>query len=133
MSGLRMSAKVLAVAASLAGIATALGGLSSARAQEAAVLFRNIRIFDGKGSALSAPSSVLVRKGVIEKISTADIPSASQVIDGGEQIVVADIAGKRGHRRRPHQHRVPMRIDQSRHQHAPAAVDDLRGARNVRG
>jgi len=32
-------------------------------------LFQNVRIFDGKNAALSAPSSVLVRDNIIEQIS----------------------------------------------------------------
>ena len=44
------------------------------------MLFENVRIFDGKGAALSEPSNVLVRDNVIARISTdpveADGPSA---------------------------------------------------------
>lgn len=39
----------------------------------AAVLFENVRIFDGKTSVLSTPSNVLVRGQRIEKISSAPI------------------------------------------------------------
>lgn len=39
------------------------------------VLFENVRIFDGKGSTLSAPSNVLVRGNMIEKISTTPVPT----------------------------------------------------------
>ena len=35
-----------------------------------ATLFQNVRIFDGKGATLSAPSNVLVRGNTIERIST---------------------------------------------------------------
>jgi imidazolonepropionase-like amidohydrolase len=38
------------------------------------VLFNNVRIFDGKSAALSAPSNVLVRGNLIEKISADPIP-----------------------------------------------------------
>jgi len=34
----------------------------------AATLFQNVRIFDGKSAALSAPSDVLVRGNTIERI-----------------------------------------------------------------
>ena len=51
-----------------------------------AILFQNVRIFDGKNAALSAPSNVLVRGNKIERISTAPIPidrsAATQVIEG---------------------------------------------------
>lgn len=52
-----------------------------------AVLIENVRIFDGKGSALSAPSNVLVRGNKIERISTAPIPADlradARIIQGG--------------------------------------------------
>lgn len=52
-----------------------------------AVLFENVRIFDGKGSALSAPSNVLVQGNKIEQISTAPIPADlhadARIIQGG--------------------------------------------------
>jgi len=41
--------------------------------QDSAVLFRNVRIFDGKSGALFAASNVLVRNSKIEKISTVNI------------------------------------------------------------
>ena len=48
--------------------ALVLGLCSTASADD--VLFENVRIFDGKGAALSAPSNVLVKGNVIERIST---------------------------------------------------------------
>ena len=69
-------------------VATSLPG--PAAAQQPAVapaqtLFQNVRIFDGKSAALSAPSNVLVRGNVIESISTATIAadSAATIIAGG--------------------------------------------------
>jgi imidazolonepropionase-like amidohydrolase len=41
--------------------------------QGSAVLFQNVRIFDGKSDALSGTSNILVRSNKIEKISTAAI------------------------------------------------------------
>ena len=38
-------------------------------------LFQNVRIYDGKDCALSAPASVLVRGNRIERISLAPIPA----------------------------------------------------------
>lgn len=40
------------------------------------VLFENVRIFDGRSATLSAPSQVLVKGNVIERISTAPIAAA---------------------------------------------------------
>ncbi|MCF6100034.1 metal-dependent hydrolase family protein [Mesorhizobium muleiense] len=48
-----------------------LGLCASASADD--VLFENVRIFDGKGAALSAPSSVLVQGNLIARISTSPI------------------------------------------------------------
>ena len=59
-----------------AGLLLAISGAAST-AQDARIvtLFQNVRVFDGKGNALSAPTNVLVRGNVIEKISTAPIPT----------------------------------------------------------
>ena len=42
-------------------------------------LFQNVRIFDGRSSALSAPSNVLVKGGTIERISVSPIPVDANV------------------------------------------------------
>ena len=52
----------------------ALGFCTAANADD--VLFENVRIFDGKSATLSAPSNVLVKGNVIERISTAPIAVA---------------------------------------------------------
>ncbi|MCC8363263.1 amidohydrolase family protein [Lysobacter sp. A6] len=54
-----------------------------------AVLFRNVRVFDGVSSQLSAPTNVLVRGNVIASIS-ADAAAATdaRVIDGGGRILM---------------------------------------------
>jgi len=67
-----MKAKPVLLALSL------LSGLLPSFAQDATnavTLFSNVRIFDGKSDTLSAPSHVLVRGNVIEKISTSPIPT----------------------------------------------------------
>ena len=57
----------------------ALGLASAARAQgnppanTSGTLFQNVRIFDGRGASLSAPSNVLIRGNIIERISTGPI------------------------------------------------------------
>lgn len=49
---------------------------SLAQATEATVvLFENVRVFDGRADRLSPPSNVLVRGNVIERVSTAPIPT----------------------------------------------------------
>ena len=56
-----------------------LGLCATASADD--ILFENVRIFDGKGAALSAPSNVLVKGNVIEQISTDPIEA-----EGAERI-----------------------------------------------
>ena len=67
-----------AIAAKSAPAATATGA-----AKPGAVLFRNVRIFNGKGDSLSDASNVLVRGNVIAAIGPAAKSSAAKVIDGG--------------------------------------------------
>lgn len=70
----------------IAGVATL-----PARSAEppSSVLFQDVRIFDGRGSSLSAPSHVLVRGRVIEAISTRPIP-----VDRGGTTVVIEGRGR---------------------------------------
>ena len=55
------------------GLASAVHPQSNPPADISATLFQNVRIFDGKGGSLSAPSNVLVKGNIIERISTAPI------------------------------------------------------------
>lgn len=59
--------------------ALVLGLCATASADD--VLFENVRIFDGKGAVLSAPSNVLVKGNVIAAISTSPIEG-----EGAERI-----------------------------------------------
>src|SRR5215472_5905225 len=56
-------------------------------ASEPVTLFQNVRIFDGKSGTLSAPSHLLVRGNIIERVSSATIQLPADanvtVIDGG--------------------------------------------------
>jgi hypothetical protein len=54
------------------GLASAANAQGSPPAAVRATLFQNVRI-DGKGSSLSASSSVLVRGNIIERISATPI------------------------------------------------------------
>ncbi|MCK1394648.1 amidohydrolase family protein [Bradyrhizobium sp. 1] len=65
--------------------------------QDSAVLFRNVRIFDGKNAALSAASNVLVRDRKIEKISASDIAATGQVIDGGGRVLMPGLIDAHWH------------------------------------
>ena len=59
---------------------SSIGGAAAAQTTVAgATLFQNVRIYDGTGKSLSAPSNVLVRGNRIERISRAPIPVDSVV------------------------------------------------------
>jgi len=70
-----MSRRIFVAALSL----MAIGLASTARTQgnppatNRATLFQNVRIFDGKGASLSAPSNVQIKGNIIERISTEPI------------------------------------------------------------
>jgi len=64
-------------------------------------LFSNVRIFDGKSDKLSAPSYVLVRGNVIEKISTTPLPTDRRadttLIDGGGRTLMPGLIDMHWH------------------------------------
>ena len=67
----------------------------------AVTLFQNVRIFDGKGAQLSAPSFVLVRGNRIERISATPIPTDRSadtvVIDGGGRTLMPGLIDMHWH------------------------------------
>jgi imidazolonepropionase-like amidohydrolase len=67
----------------------------------AVTLIENVRIFDGKHAVLSAPSSVLIRGNVIEKISTSPIPTDrradTQIIAGGGRVLMPGLIDAHWH------------------------------------
>ena len=63
----------------LCGALLAGGAVHATEPAHAAILFENVRIFDGKGSALSAPSSVLVEGSLITRISQGGIKVEGEV------------------------------------------------------
>jgi imidazolonepropionase-like amidohydrolase len=90
----------------LAGIATVTLFAGVAMAQGAATkatlltLFENVRVFDGKGAAVSEPTSVLVRGNLIEKISREPIAvdrSAAMIIDGGGRTLMPGLIDAHWH------------------------------------
>jgi imidazolonepropionase-like amidohydrolase len=96
MSG--SSQKILRAAALLPLIGISLAAFSPARAQQdSAVLFQNVRVFDGRSGVLSAPSNVLVRNDKIEKISTGAITTDAQVINGGERVLMPGLIDAHWH------------------------------------
>ena len=69
---MRAFIKTIAVSACLCSIA---GATAAQTTVAGATLFQNVRIYDGTGKSLSAPSNVLVRGNLIERISRAPQPS----------------------------------------------------------
>lgn len=76
----------------------------SALAQDApgaVTVFQNVRIFDGKAATLSAPSHVLIRGNVIERISTTPIPADrradTRIIDGGGRTLMPGLIDAHWH------------------------------------
>ena len=64
------------------------------------VLFKNVRVFDGKSGALSPPSNVLVRGNRIERISATaitDRPAETTVIDGGGRTLMPGLIDAHWH------------------------------------
>lgn len=74
---------------------------SATPAGGAVTLFQNVRIFDGKSSALSAPSNVLVRGNTIERIAAGPIPAdagaSTVVIDGGGRTLMPGLIDAHWH------------------------------------
>jgi imidazolonepropionase-like amidohydrolase len=99
-------------AASLSLVRTAFVMLSSGREMLAAalvlgfcaianaddILFENVRIFDGKGAALSAPSNVLVQGNVIARISTDPVePEGAERIAGNGRTLMPGLIDAHWH------------------------------------
>src|SRR5258706_16090881 len=72
------------------GLASAVHAQANPPTNVSATLFQNVRIFDGKGGSLSAPSSVLVKGNIIERISAVPIaaePGVTVVAGGGRTLM----------------------------------------------
>jgi imidazolonepropionase-like amidohydrolase len=80
-------------------IGAGLPSLVRAKVPSTATLFQNVRIFDGKGDALSGASNLLVRANVIERISTAPISaeSGATVIAGGGRTLMPGLIDNHWH------------------------------------
>jgi len=80
-------------------IGAGLPSLVRAKAPAPATLFQNVRIFDGRGGALSGASNLLVRGNVIERISTAPIQAESDatVIAGGGRTLMPGLIDNHWH------------------------------------
>jgi len=83
------------------GLASAARAQGNPPANAAATLFENVRIFDGKGGQLSAPSNVLVRGNRIERISTTgiaiDLGAGTVLIAGGGRTLMPGLIDMHWH------------------------------------
>ncbi|ABM93723.1 conserved hypothetical protein [Methylibium petroleiphilum PM1] len=68
-----------------------------AKAAPAEVLFRNVRVFDGKTARLTAPSNVLVKGNSIAAIGEAAASSTATVIDGGGRTLMPGLIDAHWH------------------------------------
>ena len=95
---MRAFIKSIAVSAWLCSIG---GAVAAQTTVTGATLFQNVRIYDGTGKSLSAPSNVLVRGNRIERISRAPIPVdpavGSLVIDGGGRTLMPGLIDAHWH------------------------------------
>jgi imidazolonepropionase-like amidohydrolase len=78
--------------------------INAAHAQQpdaATTLFNNVRVFDGKGAALSEPTNVLVRGNLIERISRTPIPvdrmATTTIIEGGGRTLMPGLIDAHWH------------------------------------
>ena len=99
------------VLAGLAGLVTQFAHAQSPPAGAVAVIFEDVRIFDGKSARLSAPSQVLVADGMIRSISTAPIAdppgTVVQRIRGGGRTLMPGLIDNHWHTMLA---RVPMQV-----------------------
>jgi imidazolonepropionase-like amidohydrolase len=87
-----MSRRIFGAALSLltVGLAPAVRAEGGSPASAGTTLFQNVRIFDGKSGSLSAPSSVLIKGNIIDRISTAPIaaePGMTVIAGGGRTLM----------------------------------------------
>ena len=93
-----MLTRVLIVAVVALGLC-AVSAAQPVAVPPAVTLFRNVRVFDGKGDTVSGPTNVLVRGNLIERISATSIaPQASYtVIDGGGRTLMPGLIDNHWH------------------------------------
>src|SRR5215469_6063953 len=74
---------------------------AGAQQPAAVTVFENVRIFDGKSAALSAPSNVLVHGNIIERIAATPIQvdraADTRVIAGGGRVLMPGLSDMHWH------------------------------------
>lgn len=90
---------VAALPALASGLSSPLRAQIPATTNAGRTLFQDVRIFDGTGSGLSAPSHVLVRGNLIERISITPIPAepGTVVIAGGGRTLMPGLTDMHWH------------------------------------
>ncbi|MGA2128264.1 MAG: amidohydrolase family protein [Xanthobacteraceae bacterium] len=81
---------IVAILLAAGGLASAARAQDNAPANASSTMFQNVRIFDGKGASLSAPSNVLIKGNVIERISTEPIvaePGVTTIAGNGRTLM----------------------------------------------
>ena len=92
----RMVLSALALSAVLPGIARAQS--TATVAAQPPVLFRDVRIFDGRSGRVSGPSDVLVRGNLIERIAAnQDVEPGATVIDGKGRVLMPGLIDAHWH------------------------------------
>ena len=87
-----MSRRIFVAALSLMAVGLASAGRAQGNpsANASSTLFQNVRIFAGRGASLSAPSNVLVKGNIIERISTDPIapePGTTVIAGNGRTLM----------------------------------------------
>jgi imidazolonepropionase-like amidohydrolase len=90
MSAISRRILVAALPLVVAGFASAVRAQGNPPATAGATLFQNVRIFDGRGASLSAPSHVLIKGNIITRISTEPIaaePGVTVIVGNGRTLM----------------------------------------------
>jgi imidazolonepropionase-like amidohydrolase len=92
---------VLGLAKGAVAVAAIWAASLHAQDRSAVTLIENVRIFDGTHPSLSAPSNVLIRGNIVEKISTSPIPTDrradTQIIAGGGRVLMPGLIDAHWH------------------------------------
>ncbi|MBR0824244.1 amidohydrolase family protein [Bradyrhizobium manausense] len=90
MNSMSRTIFVAALQLVVVGLASATCAQSNPSVNTNATLFQNVRIFDGKSASLSAPSNVLIKGNIIERISTEPIaaePGVTAIAGNGQTLM----------------------------------------------
>jgi imidazolonepropionase-like amidohydrolase len=93
--------KIATFVATILSVCAALFTGAGAQEHSSVTVFENVRIFDGKSQTLSAPSNVLVRGNIIERIATTPIPFErrpdTRIVAGGGRVLMPGLSDMHWH------------------------------------